>query len=358
MKLNKLLNENEITCYFPYTELSLITRNLQYNIPPGACDTTANLTEMTTIGTDVLSVGVTYNFFGNQNRVTLKTLWKSDSHCTGNYSMQTCALDLADVSYPVLINANVKEATATGLHDTTIMTLDADLLTQPLLVKDQPPPPELYGGYNYAVPGLAGLFGQILNSTVHLQYNDNNLAGSGGCNNILASGLFGQQQLATTGISFSTASDVCEGKFGNITTAALASIQSMMFQLGAYNFLSYYGDPSHDASDTEANTPRLLAAQSYTRNEYKIVWAWYFGAMAVTTLVAAFILPTFWGYWRLERKTTMSPFETARAFHAPVLYQEDASVRSEELIKRVGGVRIHRDLPVVNVPGARPGRTW
>jgi hypothetical protein len=51
----------------------------------------------------------------------------------------------------------------------------------------------------------------------------------------------------------------------------------------------------------------------------------------------------------------MSPFETARAFHAPVLYQEDARVVSEDFIKRVGEVRIHRDLPVVAVPPRSSG---
>jgi hypothetical protein len=118
---------------------------------------------------------------------------------------------------------------------------------------------------------------------------------------------------------------------------------------GGLNLGSYPSDlsiPEYIA----LNTPHPLATQSYSRNEYKVVWAWFFGAMAVTLAVSLFILPTFWGYWRLERKTTMSPFETARAFHAPVLYQNDSRIVSNDLIKRVGDLQINRDLPVVQVP--------
>jgi hypothetical protein len=171
--------------------------------------------------------------------------------------------------------------------------------------------------------------------------------------------------LATTGSSLSIYPQ-CKGTIGNVTQQALATIQSMMFQLGAYNWLSSYGDPTNpitgfgskpsaeSTTDILADqTPRPIAIQSYQRNEYRVVWSWFFGAMAVTLLVSMFILPTFWGYWRLERKTTMSPFETARAFHAPILYQEDSTVESNDLIRRVGDVRIHRDLQVL--PVSEPG---
>jgi hypothetical protein len=69
----------------------------------------------------------------------------------------------------------------------------------------------------------------------------------------------------------------------------------------------------------------------------------------VTLVVAFAITPLFWGYWLLPRKTTLSPFETARAFHAPILYQEDSTIRSADLIQKVGDIRIHQDLGV-NVP--------
>ena len=326
-----------------------------YSIPPSSCDSSnENLTEMWTTGADVLKVAVTYDFFGNKNRVTLKTLWKDSSKCSGNYSTQTCSLDLATVEYPVVINSGVKEATATGLRKTTIMTLDMDLLKETPKVKSLAQSPYELTSYSYNVPGLAGLFAQTTNSTVNLRYNNDTHAGNGGCNSVSVQGLFAQQQLATRSTIFDGSGNgpICSGTFQNVTAQALASIQSMMFQLGAYNWLSSFGDASagYTADWVAQNTPTPMAVQTFQQNQYRVVWAWYFGSMAVTIVVSLFILPTFWGYWRLERKTTMSPFETARAFHAPVLYQEDSTVRSEDLIKRLGDVQIHRDLPVVPAP--------
>lgn len=324
-----------------------------YNIPINSEDSNdPTLDEMVANGTEVLSVAVTYHYL-NLNRVTMRMLWKDIAQCKASYAIQTCNLDLATVEYPVIINSGVKEATAAGLRSTTIMTLDMDLLKESPKVLNVIPGGVAYE-QTYPVAGLAGLFAQTLNSSINLSYMFRPPFYT-----IATQGLFAQQQLASSG-TFSTADQACQGIVGNVTQQALATVQSMMFQLGAYNWLTTYGDPSQGYGDSMP-TPQPMAAQSYTRNEYRVVWAWYFGAMAVTLLVSAFILPTFWGYWRLERKTTMSPFETARAFHAPGLYQEDSSVISDDLIKRVGNVRIHRDMPAVAVPGggaARAGRTW
>ena len=48
-------------------------------------------------------------------------------------------------------------------------------------------------------------------------------------------------------------------------------------------------------------------------SKYHVIWPWYFGSLAITLSIVLFILPTFYGFWTLARKTTLSPFETARA---------------------------------------------
>lgn len=323
-------------------------------------------------GTNVVEVAVTYDYRPAPDMITLRSMWKDSAKCKGNYSIQTCKLELANVEYPVIINSGVQEATQKGLRNTTIMTLDVDLL------KESPKVDRLAvsqyiatsDSTQYPVAGLAGLFAQTLNSTINLSFNE--IYDESGVQ-IIAQGMFAQQQQATSGVFYDWG-ESCQSHIGNVSAQALATIQSMMFQLGAYNWLSSFGDPgdgedltfgSSDETLAElvaANTPRPLALNSYSQNEYRVVWAWYFGAMAVTLCVSLFILPSFWGYWRLERKTTMSPFETARAFHAPVLYQGDSTIVSADLINKVGDVRINRDLPVVGGSGgegvARPGRAW
>jgi hypothetical protein len=307
-------------------------------------------------GTNVLDIAITYNYL-NASRVKIRSMWKDSAACKGNYSVQTCNLDLATVEYPVTLNSGIQEATQSGLRNTTIMTLGLNLLNESPKVVSLAPNENDYTTADsvFAVAGLAGLFAQTLNSSINIRY-DPNEAHYGTV--VSAQGLFAQQ-FATSG-TLTAAFPSCNGTIGNATQQALAIIQSMMFQMGAYNWLSSFGNssdganlPSMPSNESVAdfvtkNTPQPMALHSYQRNEYRVVWAWFFGAMSVTLAVSIFILPTFWGYWRLERKTTMSPFETARAFHAPVLYQDDSTIVSKDLIKRVGNVQIHRDLP--NVP--------
>jgi Protein of unknown function (DUF3176) len=338
--------------------------NIPINPPQSSLAEDPYLESMVVNGTDVMTLVVTYNYL-KSNRVTMRSTWKDSATCEGKYTVQTCNLDLATVEYPIVINSGVQEATQSGLRNTTIMTLDLNLLKESPKVVSLAPSQNSDTTFTttYAGAGLAGLFAQTLNSSINLSYTFSELDyGS----SRTAQGIFAQQMLATTGVSLSIYPQ-CKGTIGNVTQQALATIQSMMFQLGAYNWLSSYGDPtnpiagfgSQPSAESTADfladqTPRPIAIQSYQRNEYKVVWSWYFGAMAVTLLVSMFILPTFWGYWRLERKTTMSPFETARAFHAPILYQEDSTVESNDLIRKVGDVRIHRDLLVspVSEPGS------
>jgi hypothetical protein len=71
--------------------------------------------------------------------------------------------------------------------------------------------------------------------------------------------------------------------------------------------------------------------------------------VALTYLVLLFILPTYYGFWTLARKTTLSPFETARAFHAPILHDQPRELDTPALLKTVGLKNLHRDL--VQTPG-------
>ena len=316
--------------------------------------TTPAVESMAVNGTDVVGINITYNI-PDVNRVTLHSMWKPEGTCKGNYSVQKCHLDLATVLYPVTINTGLKEMRQGELHNTTIMTLNMDLLRESPKV-DHTIAGQMLSSDDtmYPVAGLAGLFAQTLNSSINVRYSGFEYYGS----SITAQGMFAQQQLATSWNNDDIA-EPCHGTIGNVTEQALATINSIMFQLGAYNWLTSYGkvksiggypfSTAFGVDDVSNDTPHPVALHRYERNEYKVIWPWYFGAMTVTLLVSLFILPTFWGYWRLERKTTMSPFETARAFHAPVLYQEDSTVKSVDLIKRVGTMQIHRDLPVVTV---------
>lgn len=63
----------------------------------------------------------------------------------------------------------------------------------------------------------------------------------------------------------------------------------------------------------------------------------FWGLAALTQFLAiALIAPIFWGWWRLGREVSFSPFEIAKAFDAPLLRAAHSKDKAEGIIASVG----------------------
>ena len=114
----------------------------------------------------------------------------------------------------------------------------------------------------------------------------------------------------------------------------LTTIRDTLFYSSIYQAFQ-----SQSSIQTLAQTPDWIST-----NEYHVLWRYWFGSLAVTLAIILFILPTFYGFWTLARKTTLSPLETARAFHAPVLREAPRHLDMNGVLKEVGKNNIHTDL--------------
>jgi len=94
-----------------------------------------------------------------------------------------------------------------------------------------------------------------------------------------------------------------------------------------------------DVVQKNTDSTQIRAAVIYT-----VRWKWWCASLGVTIGVILFVLPTFWGFWMLSRRTTLSPFETARAFHAPVIQDAPPHLNTKQLLKTVGDKNLHTDL--------------
>jgi hypothetical protein len=63
-------------------------------------------------------------------------------------------------------------------------------------------------------------------------------------------------------------------------------------------------------------------------------------AVATNFLGLFSILPVYYGWWELGRKTSLSPLETTKAFGAPLLSDVDDNATAEEILKRAGEMRV------------------
>lgn len=122
--------------------------------------------------------------------------------------------------------------------------------------------------------------------------------------------------------------------YADPTSFLLDSVRTTMFYSSVF------------AADQDMTSVQTIVHQNdlLTQNEYAVLWKYWGALCAVTFLIIIFILPFFYGFWTLARKTTLSPLETARAFSAPVLRDAPAHADSAHVLKEVGSKNLHTDL--------------
>ncbi|KAH6683387.1 hypothetical protein B0J14DRAFT_146313 [Halenospora varia] len=135
--------------------------------------------------------------------------------------------------------------------------------------------------------------------------------------------------------SFSFFGSYSTPNYGNPSDYMLDQIRQTVLHLG---FCSRYYSEASAQQTIQKSLGQVVV------DEYQVLWRWWAASLAVTYAIVIFILPTFYGFWTLARKTTLGPFETARAFHAPVVSDALKHLDTPALLKKVGRKNLHTDL--------------
>lgn len=305
---------------------------IPYNLPT---DSSSNTTAESTI----FSIDIIWNSSAPYT-IGMNSLIKSSRDCTGAYIVTNCTLQMAKVKYPVQVRFNdtgegmftwsFGEQWPTPSHFVSVY-YPAEV------VEVYPVVPETN---NTIFGGIASALQSYYGSSVIMRATANGTA-------LRYSGLFAQQlptdyypgQLDETGNPLPEP-DRCNTSFtsffgySKINDFMLATIRDTLFYSSIYQ-----ASLSQTSIQTLTQSPDVIST-----NEYQILWRYWFGSLAVTLAIILFILPTFYGFWTLARKTTLSPLETARAFHAPVLREAPRHLDMNGVLKEVGKNNIHTDL--------------
>ncbi|KAG4431773.1 hypothetical protein IFR05_012749 [Cadophora sp. M221] len=308
------------------------TYTIPYSLP---ADTSSN----STVDSTMFSVDVTWNS-STPNTIGLNSLVKSSSDCAGVYTVTNCTLQMAKVKYPVWVKYNETGDGKWSWYDRQPWLDPAHRLSYynpSEIVEVYPIVPEtnntVFGGIASALQSFYGssiVMHPTINGTT-LKYN----------------GLFAQQlptgftpgQTDQFGNAVPTP-DRCNTSFtqffgyGSPTDFMLTTMRETMFYASIYQ--AYQDQKSIQTLD---QTPDWIST-----NEYRVLWKYWAGSVVVTLAIILFILPTFYGFWTLARKTTLSPLETARAFHAPVLREAPKHLDTPGLLKELGKNNIHTDM--------------
>jgi hypothetical protein len=243
--------------------------------------------------------------------ISLNVEYKPDPGCVGRLIVRNCTLSPAIVQYKVLIDGN---ASTISLPANSNIYDDEIKSTYDITESYRPGSYTTYGGLALA---LANRF----NSWANMRF-----AGAIGYD-VTTSGATSNQfvQPNTTSGAESMA---CSLAFTDPTDNLIANVRELIFRTAV-------------AAANSSNIRSVPAQQEATIAVYQSNYLYLGLASLFTTLAIILVVPTFIGYWHLGRKVSMSPIETAKAFNAPLLRNEDSNAEADHLIENLGhmGVR-------------------
>ena len=95
---------------------------------------------------------------------------------------------------------------------------------------------------------------------------------------------------------------------------------------------------------TELIDEGLSIQQTVPGQTFPLVYSsdlrWYAAAASVQLVVVMLILPLFWGWWTLGSDLTLSPFNIALAFDAPMLRTINSAAGAKGVVQELGGTKV------------------
>ncbi|CZR69409.1 uncharacterized protein PAC_19309 [Phialocephala subalpina] len=300
----------------------------------------------TTADSTMFSVEIGWNV-SSPYTIYLNTLFKPTPDCSGEYMVRNCSLQMAKVPYQTQVEFN-----ATGDGDNWWSLTEEINGAHHYNTYYPSEPTEVYT--DIPVETNATTFGGIASALATYYDSSIVLHPDGNGTSLKVNGLYAQQ------IQPSYASYNDDG-----TPVALPNKCNTSFSL----FGGYYFDPTdfmldsirttlfytsiHAADQDQVSVQEISrSVENVGVNEYHVLWRFWGASVAVTLSIVLFILPTYYGFWTLARKTTLSPFETARAFHAPVLKDAANDLDTPALLREVGGKKLHIDFAAGSSAGS------
>lgn len=300
-----------------------------------------------------LSVEFGWNF-SSPNTIGMDFVYKNTTSCAGTMAGLRCNLHAAIVNYPVAISsldANINSQSYRETTANTQWTLNLDWkfdnATQtffpntPVTLSELLPVQDRDGSENTTWGGIADVLQTYYGSSC-------NLTRTNGSIGLATAGLYAKQnawklsktdnEKSNVTAGYARASDyrhTCNCSMeadlhgANTTTQFFSSLHSSMLYM---NLWSSFNGESTDIPTTQFNS----TSRHGTYNRYSIRWRYYCASVVITLMVVLTVTPTFWGFWTLSQKASLSPLDTARAFAAPTATRTDVTVPPNAVVAETG----------------------
>jgi len=151
-----------------------------------------------------------------------------------------------------------------------------------------------------------------------------------------------------------TATSIGTAQFRDPTNDILNALHEIMFRtaLKTANAADTVLIQNAQGNRTFETKQSVHATQTAVQNVFLSQYGYLVGALAVMTLGVLTVIPTFHGWWKLGRSMTLSPMETANAFNAPLLNQQQlhSNADVDQLMRDIGDRPVRYGKVAVAVP--------
>ncbi len=331
------------------------TTKIPYDLRPHSQDFTARVFDSSVTWTPT-----------QPNTINITVSWKPQALCQGYYYRKTCLLEAANVNYPVQMYSSEMEGSGSQdakHYQVPIIALDIDATMENDTVHNPLPVAAGEGKGNTTYGGLAHALGSRYNSTLDWSYTNGSwsVKSRGSFAGELAPSIGFMSDPDASGNYFNptpTDTDFCKLTYLLLTEDddedgddILDQIRGEVRQLAFMSCVMQFWKQYYDYWDSKPETApdhytnfaqKARATQVQDLLQYHVRFIFWAASLLITLSICGMIAPTFYGFWKLNKAASLSPFDTAAAFKAPMLYNQGwESKHTNVLLKEIGKRHVH-----------------
>ncbi|KAH7350719.1 hypothetical protein BKA65DRAFT_476091 [Rhexocercosporidium sp. MPI-PUGE-AT-0058] len=294
------------------------------------------------------STKFTENSWTLSSNLTVSYVDSINRTCAGFMTVRSCYLQAATIEYPVSIINNL--VTLGDVSSPKVLAIqNSSAYSHETCLVDCP----IYASGSMTISGITLSAQRLFSSSAILTHVNPTPQTAYAWKADYAGTLSNQYQsvkqsdfvytIANCNMSYSDPTDVIIQAMNEMMfrTALRASNTSLYFGLEGFNHpgerVLFTPMPGVDGIPRNIN---ITMTQTSSVNVYKSDYKYLGASITLILLSLILIIPLYYGYWKMGRRLTLSPLETAKAFGAPLLSKAGSNMEVGGLVKVAGSTKV------------------
>ncbi|KAH9207812.1 hypothetical protein DL95DRAFT_395741 [Leptodontidium sp. 2 PMI_412] len=294
------------------------------------------------------STNFTENSWNLSANLTVAYVDSINQTCAGFMTVRSCYLQAATIEYPISITNNV--VTLGDVSSPNVLALqNSSVYSHSTCLVDCP----VYADGGMTISGITLSAQRLFNSSAILTHT----APTPHTTSVWIvnyAGTLSNQYQSVTESDFIHSINNCNMTYLDPTNVIIQAMNEMMFRTALrasntslYNGLEGFNHPGEPVVfvpmpgvDGVPRNTNITMTQTSSINVYSSDYKFLGASIALILLSLILIIPLYYGYWKMGRRPTLSPLETAKAFGAPLLRRAGSNMEATGLVKVAGPTKV------------------